>query len=134
MKFADQAGVGGGTNDGLNAAAGQAAGAAKPIFRAAIDHMSAQDLVSIGTGGSTAATAYLKRSAGSAIIAEITPLVRAALLKTGVLSQTAKLSSLGVSEDSLVSYVSQKTADGIFLYMGREETSLRQNPMKLLGH
>ena len=29
-------------------------------------------------------------------------------------------------------YVTDKTADGIFTYMGREETTLRQNPLSLL--
>jgi hypothetical protein len=134
MKLAGQAGVGGDISQGLNDAAGQAASAAKPILRAAIDHMSAQDLVGIGTGGSNAATQYLKKSAGSEIQAQITPLVRAALGKVGVLGQTSKLAGLGLSEDSLISYVTGKTADGIFLYMGQEEGRIRQNPMGLLRH
>jgi hypothetical protein len=134
MKFANQAGVGGDISTGLNDAAGQAAGAAKPIFRAAIDKMTVQDAVGIGTGGATAATGYLKRSAGTEIKAQITPLVRTALGNTGVLKQSSKLAGLGFTEDKLIDYVSQKTADGIFLYMGREETSIRQNPMKLFAH
>jgi hypothetical protein len=134
MKFAGQAGVGGDLDASLNEAAGQAASAAKPVFRAAIDHMSMQDMVGIGAGGGTGATDYLKKSAGSEIKAQIAPLVEAALGKTGVLAQSSKLSSLGISPATLIDYVSQKTADGIFLYMGREETSIRANPMKVFGH
>jgi len=129
MKMAG--GMGGGLTDGLNAAAGQAASAAKPIFRAAIDKMSAQDAMDIAKGGSTGATQYLRKSSGVAIIAELTPLIHDALGKTGVLGQTSKLSAVGMSEDSITNYVAQKTADGIFTYMGREETSLRANPMAL---
>jgi hypothetical protein len=33
-----------------------------------------------------------------------------------------------------VNYVTQKTCDGIFIYMGREEVGIRQNPMALFGH
>ena len=131
MKMAGSAGMGGGLNDSLNAAAGQAATAAKPIFRAAIDKMSVQDAMSIARGGSTGATQYLRKSSGDAIVAELSPLVRAALDRTGVLSQTDKLSAVGFDSARITDYVAKKTADGIFTYMGREETSLRQNPMSL---
>jgi hypothetical protein len=127
MKMAGNSGI----TDSLNNAAGQAASAAKPIFHAAIDRMSVQDMAEIATGGNTGATQYLRKSAGGEINTELTPLVRTALEKTGVLSQASSLSSLGLTSDSLINYVTQKTADGIFTYMGREETSMRQNPMSL---
>ena len=101
------------------------------IFRAAIDKMSVSDAMAIAKGGATGATQYLRKSSGSAIAAELTPLVRAALDRTGVLSQTSKLSAVGFDSARITDYVTQKTADGIFNYMGREETSLRQNPMAL---
>jgi hypothetical protein len=131
MKMAGSAGMGGGLGDSLNAAAGQAAAAAKPIFRAAIDKMSVQDAMAIAKGGSTGATQYLRKSSGDAIIAELSPLVRSALDRTGVLGQTDKLSAVGFDSTKITDYVSKKTADGIFTYMGREETSLRQNPTAL---
>ena len=131
MKMAGSAGMGGGLDDSLNAAAGQAATAAKPIFRAAIDRMSVQDAMGIARGGSTGATQYLRKSSGGEIAAELTPLVRAALDRSGVLSQTSKLSAVGFDSSKITDYVTQKTADGIFTYMGREETSLRQNPLSL---
>ena len=130
MKLTDRAGV---TNDitgTLNRAAEQAAGEAKPIFRSAIDRMSMKDAVGIGTGGNTGATDYLRRSSGSEITAKIVPLVQAALAKSGVFQQTSSLSAVGMNQSKLTDYVAKKTSDGIFTYIGREETQIRQNPME----
>lgn len=129
MAMAGKAGVGGDLTGSLNAAAGDAAGAAKPIFRAAIDNMTLQDAG--GLVGQTGATDYLRKSAGGAIKSRLIPLVRSALEKSGVLAQVSKLSAVGMSADTLTDYVAQKTSDGIFTYMGREETRLRQNPTAL---
>jgi hypothetical protein len=130
LKLADRAGV---TNDiggSLNRAAEQAAAQAKPIFRNAIDRLSLKDTVGIATGGNTAATDYLRKSSSSEILAKLTPLVKAALAQSGVLRQTSQLSSLGLTEEKLTGYVAQKTSDGIFTYVGREETQMRQNPVE----
>ena len=131
MSLAGKAGVGGDLTSSLNDAAGQAASAAKPIFRAAIERMSVQDAMSLG--GKTGATDYLRKSAGAEIQAQIAPLVEAALGRTGA-TQSSQLSALGLNQSTLVNYVSQKTSDGIFTYMGREEGQIRQNPMALFGH
>ena len=132
LKMATQAGLVGDISGDLNNAAGIAASAAKPIFRSAIDKMTLQDAAGVITGGGTGATDYLKRSAGDQVKAQLKPLVRAALGKTGVLAKTQKLAALGVNSDSLVDYVTGKTADGIFTYVGREETQIRANPLSLL--
>ncbi|NUZ04648.1 DUF4197 domain-containing protein [Piscinibacter koreensis] len=129
MKLTDKAGL---TNDisaSLNRAAEQAAAEAKPIFRSAIDKMSLQDLGQIATGGKTAATEYLKKSSSGDIIRKLTPLVHSALEKSGVFKQTQTLSSVGYDEKKITDYVSQKTSDGIFTYMGREEEKARGNPL-----
>jgi len=118
MKLTDKAGLTNDISGSLNRAAEQAAAEAKPIFRSAIDKMSLKDMGKIATGGKTAATDYLK-----------TPLVRAALDKTGVLKQTSQLSSLGYDDKKITDYVSQKTSDGIFTYMGREEEKARADPI-----
>ena len=34
-----------------------------------------------------------------------------------------------MDEAKLTDYVSNKTSDGIFTYVGREETRMRQNPL-----
>lgn len=132
LRMANQAGLVGDISGDLNSAAGIAAGAAKPIFRSAIDKMTLQDAVGVVSSGGTGATDYLRRSAGDQVKVQLRPLVRAALGKTGVLAKTSKLAALGVTSDSLVDYVTGKTSDGIFTYVGREETQIRANPLSLL--
>lgn len=132
MQIANRAGVGGNIETALNDAATAAAGAAKPIFRTAIDRMTLTDAASMAKG-STGATDYLRKSAGDQVRAQLEPLVQAALKKSGALSQISKLSAFGITETSLVQHVAQKASDGIFLYMGKEEAALRKNPLAILG-
>ena len=130
MRLTDKAGI---TNDitgSLNRAAEQAASEAKPIFRSAIDRITLKDAVGIGTGGDTAATDYLRKTSGAEITAKLAPLVTAALEKSGVLQQTSQLSSFGMTPEKIRDYVTKKTSDGIFTYVGREETHMRQNPLE----
>ncbi len=129
MKLTDKAGL---TNDiagNLNHAAEQAAGEAKPIFRSAIDKASMGDAIGIARSGDTAATDYLKKSSNDEITARLLPLVKAALERSGVMKQGAMLSSIGWDEARLTRYVTDKTSDGIFTYVGREETKMRQDPL-----
>jgi hypothetical protein len=130
MKLADKAGLTKDISGSLNHAAEQAAAQAKPIFRAAIDRASLKDAAGVVTGGNTAGTDYLKKTSGTEITAKLTPLVKAALSQAGVLQQTSQLSSFGMTPDKLIGYVTSKTSDGIFTYVGREETKMRQNPME----
>lgn len=129
MDLAGKAGVGGDISGALNRAAEQAAAQAKPIFRGAIDRAGWSDAAAIARGGNTGATDYLRKSAGPAVHAQLLPLVRAALQSSGVSQQTAQLSALGFNEAKLTDYVAGKTAEGIFTYVGREETRMRQDPI-----
>ncbi len=129
MKLADKAGLTNDISGNLNRAAEQAAGEAKPIFRSAIDKASMNDAVGIARGGDTGATDYLRKSSGSEIAARLRPLVKSALDRSGLLKENATLSSIGMSPDKLTEYVTGKTSDGIFTYVGREETRLRQDPI-----
>jgi hypothetical protein len=130
MNLANKAGLTGDISGALNHAAEQAAAQAKPIFRAAIDRVNFQDAVGMVTGGGTAATDYLRKATGTEINTKLLPLVQAALQSSGVLKQMAQLSSLGMNEGKLTDYVAGKTSDGIFTYVGREETKMRQNPLE----
>ncbi len=129
LKLTDKAGLTNDINGSLNHAAEQAASEAKPIFRSAIDKASMSDAVGIAKGGNTGATEYLKKTAGSAITARLLPLVKAALDQSGVLKQTSQLSAFGMDEAKITKYVTDKTSDGIFTYVGREETKLRADPI-----
>ena len=129
LKLTDRAGL---TNDitgSLNHAAEQAASEAKPIFRSAIDKASMSDALSVAKGGDTGATDYLRKTSGAQITAKLLPLVKAALDRSGVLKNSAMLSSIGWNEAKLTDYVTGKTSDGIFTYVGREETRMRRDPV-----
>ena len=54
---------------------------------------------------------------------------RAALDKMGVLKESAQLSQFGMDDKKITDYVTQKNSDGIFTYVGREETRMRQDPV-----
>jgi len=129
MNLASKAGLTGDINGALNRAAEQAAAQAKPIFRAAIDKATLSDAMG-ALRGDNGATEYLKKSTGPEILAQLQPLVRAALQSSGVLQQTSQLSALGMTDAKLTDYVASKTSDGIFTYVGREETRMRQNPLE----
>ncbi|WP_311222196.1 MULTISPECIES: DUF4197 domain-containing protein [unclassified Acidovorax] len=129
LELAQQSGLSANLDAALNRAAEQAAAQAKPIFRAAIDKATLNDAVDIARGGSTGATDYLRKSTGSQITAQLQPLVRAALQGSGVLQKTSQLQALGFDEARLTDYVAGKTSEGIFTYVGREETRLRQDPI-----
>lgn len=129
MKLTDQAGLTKDISGNLNRAAEQAASEAKPIFRGAIDRASMNDAVGIAKGGDTGATDYLKKTSGSDIAAKLRPLVKAALDRSGLLKESSMLSSIGMSPEKLTEYVTGKTSDGIFTYVGREEKRLRADPV-----
>jgi len=129
LELAQQSGLSANLDAALNRAAEQAAAQAKPIFRAAIDRATLTDAIDIARGGPTGATDYLRKSTGAQIAQQLQPLVRDALQGSGVLQKTAQLSALGFDPARLTDYVAGKTADGIFTYVGREETRLRQDPI-----
>lgn len=140
MKFADKAGLTKDLSRTMNDAAGIAAGAAKPVFRTAIDRMTLTDGVGIVTSGGTGGTDYLKRSSGSVLQAQLRPLVESALRKTGAFGQFEKLSrsptftAAGITPAKFTDSVTEQTANGIFRYMGSEEKRLRRDPLgALLG-
>ncbi len=143
LKLTDQAGLTTGITKSLNNAAGQAANAAKPIFRAAISKMTLNDVPGLLTQ-SDGATNYLRQSAGTELRAKLRPLIVGALGKTGAFAQMDKLGkvspllgSMGIGKDTLTDSVTDQAMSGIFKYMGNEEAKLRANPLdlgkKLLG-
>lgn len=123
----------------LNDAGGHAAQAAKPVFRAAIAHLSFADvpgLVEHDDGG----TRYLRQSAGGELHAAVRPLVDKALVAVGANHEVDQLSAqggllaqLGLTRDSLGNSVTGQALNGIFKYMGVEESRLRANPIGAIG-
>ena len=123
----------------LNDAGGQAAHAAKPVFRAAISKMSVSDVPGIiqqKDGG----TQYLRKSAGGVLHTQVRPLVDTALANVGayhaldqLTAGNSMLAQLGLTHDKLGNSVTEQALGGIYKYMGNEEAGLRANPLGALG-
>jgi len=123
----------------INDAAGVAAGEAKPIFRDAIDGLSFSDapgIIKQSDGG----TQYLRSSSNDALHSKLEPLVDTALGDLGVYGTFDKLSAkhsfirrAGLNRESINRSVTDQGLDGIFTYVGREETSFRKNPIGNVG-
>ncbi len=129
LKMSDKLGATNNITSSLNTAAESAAAAAKPIFRDAIQGMTLKDGIDVVSGGNTAGTDYLKKSSDSAIQKQLRPLVASALGSSGAYKQMTSLKKLGITEDALTDHVTKGTAEGIYKYMGTEETKLRANPL-----
>lgn len=124
---------------GINDAAGVAAGEAKPIFRDAINGLSFNDVPGIvkeKDGG----TQYLRTSSNDALHGKLEPLVDTALGDLGIYNRFDKLAkkhsfvrAAGLNRESINKSVTDQGLDGIFSYMGTEETALRKNPLGEIG-
>lgn len=120
----------------MNAAAEQAAPAAKGIFVEALKSMSFDDARRIVTGGDTAGTDYFKRTTSSQVAEAFRPIIQKAMDSNGV---TEKYKSLMQSAPKLPfggdtgkfdinGYVTEKAVDGLFFMMAQEEKKIRTNP------
>ena len=123
----------------LNDAAGLAAQTAKPVFRTAISKLSLTDIPGIATNNE-GATQYLRTSAGDELHSRLRPLIDSALGRVGAYSALAKLgksgtmaSLAGIGRDKLGSSVTDQAMNGIFRYIGSEESKLRANPVGAVG-
>ena len=113
----------------MNRAAAEAAETAAPIVYDSIRSMSIADAVSIVRGGPTAATDYLQRSMGAAIVDAMFPGVGQALrlFDNGLINQLVRVAS-GIDVNRLQQHVSQAAAAGIYRAIGREEAGIRADP------
>ena len=113
----------------VNHAAADAADAAAPVVYDSIRSMSFTDAASLVRGGPTAATDFLQRSMGSAIVDAMFPAVGQALrvADNGIISRVLQTAT-GIDFTGLQSDVSRKAATGIYRAIGREEAAIRANP------
>ncbi len=138
LRFTSKAGLTGDITRTLNNAAGQAALEAKPVFRSAIDGLTLTEGLGIVTGGDTAGSQYLRKTAGEELGGKVRPLIESALgdlgaykqvERLGSLSSLARLGGMDISRDGLTDSVKDQAMDGIFTYIGREEADFRRNPL-----
>jgi hypothetical protein len=113
----------------MNRAAADAAEVAAPIVYDQIRTMSFGDAVALARGGPTAATDFLQRAMGNAIVDAMFPGVGNALrsLDNGVLNQVVRAAT-GIDFGGIQRHVSESAARGIYRAIGREEAAIRANP------
>ena len=124
----------------VNRAAEAAVVEAKPIFVEAIKQMTITDAINILTGNKDAATQYLQRTSGQALMAKFEPIIQSNLQKTNATkywSDAVKAYNnvpFGQKlNPNLSQYVTQKASDGIFLMVAVEEAKIRENPAQRVG-
>ncbi|MBL8630161.1 MAG: DUF4197 domain-containing protein, partial [Rhodospirillaceae bacterium] len=121
----------------LNRAAEAAVPQAKTLFSDAIAQMSIEDAQNIISGPKDSATQYFKGKMSAPLTAGMTPIVTDQLANVGAVASLDKmmgqLKSLPMAPNpktNLTEYVVGKAVDGVFLYLGREEAAIRENPAK----
>jgi len=120
----------------LNRSAEQAAGEAKPIFVAAVKGMTINDAWSILNGeDKQGATNYLKKATSEELAKKFTPIIEAALSSTkatnyytDLITAYNKLPAVQKRNPDLTAYATQKTMDGLFTLIGKEELKIREDP------
>jgi hypothetical protein len=121
----------------MNHAAEQAAPEAAAIFGDAIRQMSVQDAKDILGGSEDAATQYFRTHTGDELARKMRPIVESATANTGVTSAYKNMTAQAGGVTSLLpadvtdldGYVTDKTLDGLFLMIAREEKRIRENPL-----
>ena len=119
----------------MNAAAEQAAPAAKTILINALKAMTFDDARQIVTGGNTAGTEYFRRTSSTSISEAFRPIIESSMAKTGVtekfdalMGSAPKLPFARTPTVDINDYVLGKAVDGLFTMMGQEESRIRTNP------
>ena len=142
----------------MNTAASKAAPQTAEIFMNAIDKMSLADAQGILSGGNEAATNYFKANTTDSLKKLISPIVQETMKENNVASyydtinNVYKSSAKGLvensgimsmaknfgvdsyiptsSDESLDSYITTKTIDGLFTIIGQKEAAIRANPVE----
>ncbi|MFP4555666.1 MAG: DUF4197 domain-containing protein [Bacteroidales bacterium] len=122
----------------LNRAAEDAARRAFPIFRDAIIGMTISDAMGILNGNETAATEYLRRTTTEELKTEFNPVVRQSIAKVKVTSywnpiaknynRLTMLSGGDQVNPDLEEYITERTVEGLFMLIAKEEALIRKDP------
>ncbi len=120
----------------MNRAAEAAVPEARALMISAIRQMSITDATEILTGPEDAATQYFRRTTSDALTARFSPIIGKATAKVGLAQKYdeigGRLTQYGLLNErdaTIESYVTQKTLDGLFLMMAKEEAAIRKNPL-----
>ena len=125
----------------VNRAAEQAIPKTLDIVQETVSSMTLDDARAILSGGDDAATRFLEQRAGPSLQAAIKPIVASATDSAGATAAYKQLKSqadgmmgglgglLGSDSLDLDSYVTDKTLDGLFTKLAKEEAAIRQDPV-----
>jgi len=121
----------------LNRAAEDAVIEASPLFVNAITSMTIADAQNILFGEKNAATLYLQSKTTAELVAKFSPKISASLDKVNATKYWSDVTDLynkipfvtKVNGD-LTNYVTNKTIDGLFLNIAKEEEAIRENPLE----
>ena len=121
----------------MNRAAETAAPKAKKLFWQAIKDMRWQDVTAIYKGKDDAATSYFKNKMTPALNKMIRPVVKKTLADVGAVKAYNKalkkyhsIPFVPKVKDDLTNYVMQKSINGLFYYLAKEEAAIRKDPAK----
>ncbi len=123
----------------MNRAAEQAVPEAAGILSDSIRDMSVDDAMKILNGSDQAATEYFRSASEAKLTEKFKPIISQATAQTGVTSVYKNLTDLsatpllgdvlGTSNAlDIDQYVTTKTLDGLFKYIGQQEQAIRSNP------
>lgn len=120
----------------LNRAAEKASSEAKPIFFNAVKSMTVEDAWGILKGDDNAATEYLKRTTSGQLEARFKPVIKESLDGVGATKHFATVvnyyNKIPLIEDvnpNLEDYATEKTMEGLFLLIEKEEKNIREDPL-----
>ena len=120
----------------MNHAAESAVAQAKPIFKAALQHMTVTDAKNILTGGDGAATAYFRRATSTQLTAKFKPIVAGTTARLGLAARydqyagkAAKLGLVSAQDANLDDYVTARALDGLFSRIAEQEHDIRKDPL-----
>ncbi|MES2013948.1 MAG: DUF4197 domain-containing protein [Pseudomonadota bacterium] len=120
----------------MNRAAEAAVPEAKVLLVNAVKKMSVDDAKTILTGGNDAATQYFKKTTSAPMAEKFLPIVKKATENVQLAQQYNRFAEAGskfgvVNKDqaNLEQYVTQKTLDGVYLMMAKEEAAIRKDPV-----
>ncbi len=121
----------------MNHAAEKAVTEAGPVFADAIRQMSVDDAIKILRGPDNAATQYFREHTQERLTEKMLPIVKAATSRAGVTSAYKRMVGrlgpaqglLGQDMGDIDGYVTEKTLDGLFLMIAKEEKNIREHPV-----
>jgi hypothetical protein len=126
----------------MNRAAEQAAPFAKSLFFDAIAKLTLTDAIAIVKGETTAGTQYLQTTTTPALTQAFMPPVTLALENTGAVKALDRaMTGAGVRmfikeepKTYLAKHATGAALQGLFTYIGREESSIRADPKKRISN